>query len=187
MNLQQVSPERLIQFSDGVFAVIITILVLDLRPPHSEEWTGLLSLWPTALGYGLSYLFIAIVWVNHHHLAKHAKAVTARLLVMNFAHLFSVSLLPFSTAWLADTRLASAPVSLYAVVFFLVNATYIGLCMETVDRSEAAVVPQEMKRMMRMRSLITLVLFAIAAGVALVFPFAGMALICCCLILYLRP
>ncbi|HEY4075096.1 MAG TPA: TMEM175 family protein [Herbaspirillum sp.] len=181
------NPERLIQFSDGVFAVIITILVLDLRPPSSAEWEGLLSLWPTALAYAVSYLFVAIVWVNHHHLAKHAKTATPRLIAINFAHLFSVSLVPFSSAWIADTKLAAVPVSLYAIVFFLVNATYIGLYMETIGRSSTTYIPQQMRRMMRMRSMITLALFAIAAGVALAFPLAGMGLICCCLILYLRP
>jgi uncharacterized membrane protein len=187
MARQQGSPERLIQFSDGVFAVIITILVLDLKPPDSAELEGLLSLWPTALGYAVSYLFIAIVWMNHHHLAQHANVVTPRLIVINFSHLFSVSLLPFSTAWIADTKLAAIPVCLYAIVFFLVNATYIGLCRETVDRSNTADIPKPTSRMMRMRSMITLALFAIAAVTALVFPLAGMGLICCCLILYLRP
>jgi uncharacterized membrane protein len=187
MTRHPASPERLIQFSDGVFAVIITILVLDLRPPHSAEWEGLLSLWPTALAYAVSYLFVAIVWVNHHHLARYAKVATPRLITVNFAHLFSVSLVPFSTAWIADTKLAAVPVSLYAMVFFLVNATYIGLCMETVDRSGIAGPPPQMRRMMRMRSMTTLGLFAIAAGTALAFPLAGMGLICCCLILYLRP
>jgi uncharacterized membrane protein len=187
MARQQANPERLIQFSDGVFAVIITILVLDLRPPSSAEWSGLLALWPTALAYAVSYLFVAIVWANHHHLAQHAKLATARLIVINFSHLFSVSLVPFSTAWIAETKLAPVPVSLYAIVFFLVNATYIGLCMETVDRANNADVPQKMRHMMRTRSLITLALFAIAAGTALAFPLAGIGLICCCLILYLRP
>jgi uncharacterized membrane protein len=71
---RQTSPERVRQFSDGVFAVLITILVLELRPPSAHSFRALLPLWPTGLSYVVSYLFIAIVWVNHHHLFNYAEA-----------------------------------------------------------------------------------------------------------------
>jgi uncharacterized membrane protein len=115
-------------FSDGVFAVLITILVLELKPPHAYHFSDLQPLWPTGLSYAVSYFFIAIVWVNHHHLFGYAQAATPRLVWSNFAHLFSVSLIPFTTEWIADSRLAAAPVALYAAVFVLVNATYVALC-----------------------------------------------------------
>jgi uncharacterized membrane protein len=66
------TPERLLAFSDGVFAVIITIRVLDLRPPHDASWEALLAEWPTAFSYAVSYLFVAIVWVNHHYILNFA-------------------------------------------------------------------------------------------------------------------
>jgi len=106
--------DRLGAFSDAVFAVIITILVLELKPPSSPTWEALGSLWPSAVSYAVSYLFIAIVWINHHHLFGYAEAATARLVWFNFAHLFSVSLIPFATVWIADSRLGAAPVCLYA-------------------------------------------------------------------------
>jgi uncharacterized membrane protein len=124
MAEQRATPERLGAFSDGVFAVIITIMVLDLRPPSEATLAALLRLWPAALSYVVSYLFIAIVWVNHHHLLRFAEHATPRLIWVNFAHLFMVSLVPFSTAWVADTRLAAVPVSVYAAVFVLVNLAY---------------------------------------------------------------
>jgi uncharacterized membrane protein len=99
MAEQRATPERLGAFSDGVFAVIITIMVLDLRPPSGATLAALLPLWPAALSYAVSYLFIAIVWVNHHHLLRFAEHATPRLIWVNFAHLFMVSLVPFSTAW----------------------------------------------------------------------------------------
>src|SRR5215467_13475730 len=133
--LRGATPERLSIFSDGVFAVLITVLVLELRPPESPTFEALVQLWPTGLSYAVSYLFIAIVWTNHHYLMRFAAEATPRLLWFNFAHLFSMSLLPFSTAWMAVSRLAPQPVSFYAAVFFLVNATYIGLIRELVDRS----------------------------------------------------
>jgi uncharacterized membrane protein len=122
-------------FSDGVFAVLITVLVLELRPPERPTFEALLALWPTWLSYAVSYLFIAIVWANHHYLMRYASEATPRLLWFNFAHLFSMSLLPLSTAWMAVSELAPQPVAFYAAVFFLVNATYIALIWELIDRT----------------------------------------------------
>ena len=82
---------------------------------------ALLALWPTAISYAISYLFIAIVWVNHHHLLRFPDVATHRLIWGNFAHLFAVSLLPFATACMARSRLAAGPVTVYAALFFLVD------------------------------------------------------------------
>ena len=174
-------------FSDGVFAVLITILVLDLKPPDADTFSSLLPLWPTALSYAVSYLFIAIVWINHHHLFGYAEVATPRLVWFNFAHLFSVSLIPFATVWIADTRLAAAPVALYAAVFVLVNVTYLALCWEAVDRPAHDDVSQVMRRLLRMRSFVTIGVFAASAIIALKWPAVAMALICLCLVGYLRP
>jgi uncharacterized membrane protein len=186
MTTGEAKPDRLTLFSDAVFAVIITILVLELRPPHSPSFAALVSLWPTAMSYAVSYLFIAIVWINHHHLMRYADTATPSLVWGNFAHLFTVSLIPFSTAWIADTDLAGVPVALYAV-FVLVNATYVLLCFEVIDRRQSEAVTPRARKMMRIRSLVTLGLFAAAAVVALKYPLGGMALICLCLVVYLRP
>ena len=90
--LHRATPERLSAFSDAVFAVLITVLVLELRPPEFPTFKALLLLWPTWLSYAVSYLFIAIVWTNHHYLMRYATEATPRLLWFNFAHLFSMSL-----------------------------------------------------------------------------------------------
>lgn len=180
------SPERLSIFSDGVFAIIMTILVLELRPPEdAASFSALLPLWPAALSYAVSYVFLAIVWVNHHHLFRYADVATPRLIWLNFAHLFSMSLLPFATAWMARTGLAAAPVALYAGVFVLVNLTYLLLIRELVDRSASH--DADARRMMRLRAVITLAVFAGAALVALKFPRWGLGLCCACLAFYVRP
>ena len=184
--LREATPERLSAFSDGVFAVLITVLVLDLRPPEEPTFKALLLLWPTWLSYAVSYLFIAIVWTNHHHLLCYATKAT-RLMWFNVAHLFSVSLLPLSTAWMAVSELAPQPVSFYAAVFFLVNATYIFLIWELVDRSPVDEVPPEVRRSMRARSIATLGLFAVAAVIALKYPIVGLGICVCCLVVYLKP
>jgi len=181
------TPERLSAFSDGVFAVLITVLVLDLRPPELPTFRALLSLWPTWLSYAVSYLFIAIVWSNHHHLLRYATEATPRLLWFNFAHLFSVSLLPLSTAWMAVSELAPQPVAFYAAVFFLVNATYMALIWELFERDPVMDVPPKERRIMRFRSIATLCIFAAAAIVALKYPRVGLGMCCCCLIVYLKP
>jgi uncharacterized membrane protein len=181
------TPERLSAFSDGVFAVLITVLVLELRPPELPTFKALLLLWPTWLSYAVSYLFIAIVWTNHHYLMRYAIKATPRLMWFNFAHLFSVSLLPFSTAWMAVSELAPQPVAFYAAVFFLVNTTYIFLIRELIDRTAVDEVSPKVRRIMRFRSIATLCIFGMAAFIALKFPLLGLGMCCCCLVVYLKP
>ncbi|PEG60580.1 DUF1211 domain-containing protein [Mycolicibacterium boenickei] len=174
-------------FSDAVFAVLITILVLELKPPAVDTFGALLTLWPTALSYAVSYLFIAIVWMNHHHLLSYAQATTPRLVWSNFLHLFAVSLIPFSTEWIADTQLASAPVTLYALIFVVVNVTCVALCWEAVDQPSHEAASARLRRLLRMRSVVTIGVFGASAVVAVWFPATAMVLICACLVLYLRP
>jgi uncharacterized membrane protein len=185
--LRRATPERLSAFSDAVFAVLITVLVLELRPPEIPTFKALLALWPTWLSYAVSYLFIAIVWTNHHHLLRYAAEAPPRLLWFNFAHLFSVSLLPLATAWMAVSELAPQPVAFYAAVFFLVNATYICLIWELVDATPADDISTRARRIMRFRAIVTLCLFGAAAAVALKYPLAGLGICIGCLIVYLRP
>lgn len=185
--LGKASPERLSVFSDGVFAVLITVLVLELRPPDQATFGALLALWPTWLSYAVSYLFIAIVWANHHYLLRFATEATPRLMWFNFAHLFSMSLLPLSTAWMAVSELAPQPVAFYAAVFFLVNLTYIGLIWELVGRAHRDAASLRMRRVMRLRAIATLCLFAAAAGIALSYPLIALGICIGCLIVYLKP
>lgn len=182
--LTKATPERLRALSDGIFAVLITVLVLDLRPPRIATFNAFLLLWPTWLSYAVSYLFIAIVWSNHHYLMRYATEANPRLLWVNFAHLFSVSWLPLATAWMAVSELAPQPVAFYALVFFLVNATYIGLIWELVKEEDVS--PMAL-RMLRIRSIVTLCIFGSAIGIALGFPLVALALCIACLIVYLRP
>lgn len=184
---REASPDRLSAFSDAVFAVLITVLVLDLRPPGQSTFEALLRFWPTWLSYTVSYLFIAIVWTNHHYLMRYATEATPRLMWFNFAHLFSVSLLPLSTSWMAVSKLAEKPVSFYAAVFFLVNMTYVFLIWELVDRGPRENVLPKVRRLMRVRSITTLCLFGAAALVALKYPILGLGICVCCLVVYLKP
>jgi uncharacterized membrane protein len=118
---------------------------------------------------------------------RYANEATPNLVWFNFAHLFSASLLPLSTAWMAVTELAPQPVAFYAGVFFLVNATYISLIYELIGRAPVdGVLPGE-RRAMYARAITTLCIFALAAGVALKYPLLGLGLCICCLTLYFKP
>ena len=110
-----------------------------------------------------------------------------RLIWFNFAHLFSVSLLPLATAWMAVSELAPQPVAFYASVFFLVNATYMFLIWELIDPAPVDDVSPRVRRIMHVRSIAPLCLFGLAAIVALKYPLIGLGICCCCLIVYLRP
>ena len=187
MTEHKATPERLGAFSDGVFAVIITIMVLDLRPPAQPTFAALLPLWPTVLSYAVSYLFIAIVWINHHHLLRYAHQANAQLIWWNFAHLFMVSFVPVTTVWIADTKLAAVPVFVYAAVFVLVNTAYLAFAWEVMSQAGENEVAPKTRKFTRVRPLLTLLMFLLAMFLSLWAPRAAFSLICCVLLLYLRP
>jgi uncharacterized membrane protein len=110
---------RLEAFTDGVIAVLITILVIELRPPHGADLAALQPLVPTALSYVLTFVFIAIYWNNHHHMLQAARHVDGRILWANVHLLFWLSLTPFATAWMGDNHFATVPVAAYGGVLFM--------------------------------------------------------------------
>lgn len=110
---------RLEAFSDGVIAILITIMVLELRPPEEAELAGLRPLIPVMLSYLLSFVFLGIYWNNHHHLIQAARHVSGRVLWANLHLLFWLSLVPFVTAWMGENEFAVWPVVLYGVVLNL--------------------------------------------------------------------
>ncbi|WP_345952893.1 TMEM175 family protein [Mucilaginibacter sp. PAMB04168] len=188
MNMKVDStPERIYAFSDGVFAIIITIMILELKKPEEPTFEALSHLWPTWISYGASYIFIAIVWINHHYLLRHAKAATLKLMWANFAHLFTVSLIPFLTEWVADTKLQPVPVIMYAFDFSLVNCTYLWLVWETLCNTMDRSGPNATHRLLHMRSFTTLGIFCFATIISYWFPRFGFGLVVCCLLLYLTP
>ncbi|MDE1996570.1 MAG: DUF1211 domain-containing protein [Rhizobiaceae bacterium] len=184
---QKTSAERLGAFSDAVIAVIITVMVLELKAPESPTFSALGPLWPTAVSYAVSYLFIAIIWINHHHLLRFVSNVTTRLIWVNFAHLFVVALVPFATSWIARTQLAAAPVAIYATIFVCVNMAYLVFEREVLAQTPTEQMSPGTRRIARLRSLTTLTIFAAAGLASIAAPLLGFGLICCALVFYLRP
>ena len=106
-------------FSDGVIAIIITIMVLELKVPHGDDWAALATLVPVFLSYVLSFLYIAIYWNNHHHLLFTSKKVTGPTLWANMNLLFWLSLIPFATGWMGENEFAALPTALYGASLFM--------------------------------------------------------------------
>jgi uncharacterized membrane protein len=187
MSNKKTTPERLAAFSDAVFAVIITIMVLDLKPPAEATLKALLPLWPAGISYAVSYLFIAIIWVNHHHLLRFTHSATSQLIWWNFAHLFMVSLVPATTVWIAATKLAAAPVFVYALVFVMVETAYIAFEGEALSQAGDSDITPPLRRITRIRSYLALAMFSAAAAISFWSPLSGFALVCCVLFIYLSP
>ncbi|MBV8221912.1 MAG: DUF1211 domain-containing protein, partial [Candidatus Eremiobacteraeota bacterium] len=116
--------DRVEAFSDGVIAVIITIMVLELRPPESTTLSALVQIWPTFAAYALSFIFVGIYWNNHHHMMRATRGVDGRAMWANLNLLFWLSLVPFTTAWLGRNPSATWPTVLYAVVLLLDAIAY---------------------------------------------------------------
>jgi uncharacterized membrane protein len=187
MREETITADRLSGFSDAVFAVIVTVMVLELKAPDEAAFSALSPLWPTVISYAVSYAFIAIIWINHHYLMRFVARPRLGLIWVNFGHLFLVSFLPFATAWIARTRLASSAVVFYAGLFVCIDIAYNVFEREVLIGADTARVSAEMRRIARRRSLIVLAGFATAMLVAFVAPRLGFGLICAALLLHLRP
>src|SRR6188768_3155584 len=115
---------RLEAFSDGVLAILITIMVLELKVPHGTDLAALRPLLPVIISYVLSFVYLGIYWNNHHHMLHVTERVTGGMLWANLHLLFWLSLVPFVTAWMGENNFAARPVALYGVVMFCAACAY---------------------------------------------------------------
>ena len=115
---------RLEAFSDGVIAILITIMVLELKVPHGESINTLAPLFPVFLSYVLSFVYLGIYWNNHHHMLHTCRTVTGPILWANLHLLFWLSLIPFATGWMGENHFAAAPSALYGVVLLMSSLAY---------------------------------------------------------------
>ena len=135
--MHSIGKTRLEAFSDGVIAIIITIMVLELKVPHDTSPQALLALLPIFLSYALSFLVVAIIWVNHHHLVHTVDHVDGRILWLNNHLLFWLSLVPFTTGFMGENHLAPLPVALYGFVLFCSGMAF-DLLRRTIARQHLA-------------------------------------------------
>jgi uncharacterized membrane protein len=161
---------RLEAFSDGVLAIVITIMVLELKVPHGEHWSDLEPLLPVFVSYVMSFVFIAIYWGNHHHLLHTAQRVNANIILANTHLLFWLSLVPFTTGWMGENHFGPDTVALYAANLFVCGVAYFVL-QKTIERSfhaEGKLVDGLQKH--SRKGIISQVLYALAIPAAYVHP-----------------
>ena len=121
------SKGRMEAFSDGVIAIIITIMVLEMKAPHGDRWEELVPLVPILFSYILSFVYVGIYWTNHHHMLHAATAVMGAMLWANLHLLFWLSLFPFATGWMGENHFTAVPTALYGVVLLMAAIAYLVL------------------------------------------------------------
>ena len=131
---------RLEAFSDGVIAIIITIMVLELKAPHSDRIEALLPLVPTFFSYVLSFVYVGIYWNNHHHMLRASTRISGAVLWANLVLLFWLSLFPFATAWMGENHFGALPSALYGGVLLMAALSYM-LLQSTIVAAEGAASP----------------------------------------------
>jgi uncharacterized membrane protein len=180
------SKGRLEAFSDGVLAIIITIMVLELRPPHSAELESLQPMIPSFLSYVLSFVFIGIYWNNHHHLLQATRHVNGAILWANLHLLFWISLIPFVTNWLGDSGFGAWPAAAYGIVLILAGTAFFLLSRMLVfrhgaDSTLARAVGRDFKAML------SLLLYAVAIPLAFVHPWISCGIYVVVAVMWLIP
>ena len=177
---------RLEAFSDGVIAIIITIMVLELRPPHDTSLSALRPLLPVFLSYAMSFLFIGIYWSNHHHLMQAVEHVNGRVLWANLHLLFWLSLTPFVTAWIGDTRFAAWPVALYGIVLLLSGISYFILVLALLSiHPRESVLARAIGR--DFKGKISMVIYMVAIPLASVRPWLAYTIYMIVAVMWLVP
>jgi uncharacterized membrane protein len=182
----RMSKNRLEAFSDGVLAIVITIMVLELKVPHGVELAALEPLVPVFLSYVLSFIYIAIYWNNHHHLLHATKQIDGCILWANLHLLFWLSLFPFATAWIGENHIARTPTALYGLVLLMAAIAYYILERSIIARQGrdsllASAVGQDWK------ALASVALYLVAILLSLVNPWIATSLYVLVAILWFIP
>jgi uncharacterized membrane protein len=177
---------RLEAFSDGVIAIIITIMVLELKVPHDASWRSLIPIAPVFLSYVLSFVFVGIYWSNHHHLLQVVERVNGGVLWANLHLLFWLSLTPFVTAWMGENKFAAVPVSLYggvllgaAIAYFILARSL--LAIHAPDSLLATALGADLK------GKISVVIYLVAIPLAFVRSWAACLLYVLVAVMWLVP
>ncbi len=178
---------RVEAFSDGVLAIIITIMVLELHAPEEEGWAALLTLWPVFSAYLLSFVYVGIYWVNHHRLLAHARHVTNRLLWNNMALLFSLSLVPFATAYLGEHHFSRDATLLYMGVMTVTAICYLHLQKDIRAHGQHNAAADSYYTAMDRKGLLSILLYAAGFGLAFLQPLAGIACAAAVALLWFTP
>jgi len=178
--------ERLAAFSDGVIAIIITIMVLELRVPHGADWAALQSVAPAFISYVLSFIYLAIYWNNHHHLIHTVTRVDGFILWANSHLLFWLSLIPAATAWMGENFLSPLPTAVYGATLLMPAIAYFLLTMAIVHgHGKQSVLAHALGR--DVKGKISPLLYAAGIALAFVEPWLSIALYVLVAVIWLIP
>jgi uncharacterized membrane protein len=178
--------DRLAAFSDGVIAIIITIMVLELKVPHGADWQVLINLVPHFTSYALSFIYVAIYWNNHHHLLHTLTRVDGLILWANSFLLFCLSLIPISTAWMGENPLAPIPTAVYGVVLLMPAIAYYLLQMAIMRKQGShSVLARALGS--DVKGKISPVLYAAAIALAFVIPALSVLMYALVAVMWLIP
>lgn len=187
MAESDLSSARLEAFSDGVIAIIVTIMVLELKPPHAEGIAALLRLWPIFAAYAASFVFVAIYWVNHRHLFHRLKRADNPVLWANMALLFFLSLIPFATAYLGEHINEPLAAALYAGLMLVCGVSFFALS-ETVARGSSGEARfDDFHSFAMFKNLLSLAIYAAAIPAAWVSVWLSLGLVVAVAGLYFLP
>jgi uncharacterized membrane protein len=186
VSLSRMHKGRLEAFSDGVLAIVITIMVLELKPPHSVDLHALRELLSVFLCYALSFVYVGIYWSNHHHLFQAVKRVNGAVLWANLHLLFWLTLFPFVTGWMSENSLARATVVLYGSVLIMAGCAYYILvrtllAVEGHGSTLAVAIGSDFK------GRISVVIYAVAIALAFVSVWLSLVLYSCVALMWLVP
>jgi uncharacterized membrane protein len=173
-------------FSDGVIAILITIMVLELKIPHGEDWAALRPLFPIFLSYILSFIYLGIYWNNHHHLLQAARRVNGRVLWSNLHLLFWLSLIPFVTGWMGENSFSALPLAFYGGVLFMAGLAYYILAQALIalhgqDSTLAKAIGRGFKEWL------SLILYVVAISISFVTSSGAFAIYCLVALIWFIP
>jgi len=178
---------RLEAFSDGVIAIIITIMVLEIKIPHGGTWLTLVSMWPEFLCYLLSFIYIGIYWGNHHHLLHTVNKVHSSILLANLNLLFWLSLVPVVTGWMGQNDFSSDTVACYATLLILTGISYTILQFTITQHNQFSPEMVEAMRKQKRKGYISTVCYAAAIPMAYIYPLLSAGLFLLVSIMWLVP
>lgn len=187
MSHHLATPARLEAFSDGVIAVIITIMVLELKVPHQNGLAGLYAVLPTLAVYLLSFTFTGIYWINHHHLVHRTEEADSLILYANLAFLFSLSLLPFFTSYVLDKKMDSFSVAIYAASMVANGITFMGLRMAIARRLRHAGKLECEDTAVERKHWLSLLVYLAAMPLAFYHPHMALGMIALVTVIWITP
>lgn len=178
---------RLEAFSDGVLAIIITIMVLELKPPHGSDWAAIKPLMPVFISYVMSFLFVGVYWGNHHHLLHLVKNFSSGIMLANLNLLFWLSLVPFVTGWVGENHFAPLPVMVYGLLLTVCGISYTVMqkVIENCNK-DSHQIKLLLKHQTR-KGLLSVFLYSSAAGLAWVNSYISIAIYFFVAVIWLVP